>query len=135
VRTIFAANASPARRKRRYQFMFDFTLVVALIVAALCVTNTTRFTLFYGIPFIVTQVNSGYFAWLTHAPARIFEDDPSKSMNPVGNWLNFFVFNSATVNAENNTVRPAVAIVRVSASFRSPPSASSSRKRLTITSV
>jgi fatty acid desaturase len=57
------------------------------------VTDTTRFTLFYAIPFIVTQVNSGYFAWLTHAPARAFEEDPSKSMNTVGNWLNFFIFN------------------------------------------
>ena len=31
VRTIFAANASPGRRKRRHQFMLDFTLVVALM--------------------------------------------------------------------------------------------------------
>ena len=73
--------------------MLDFTLVVALIAATLYVTDTTRFALFYWIPFIVTQVNSGYFAWLTHAPARVFEDDPSKSMNTVGNWLNFFIFN------------------------------------------
>ena len=33
VRTIFAADPSAGRRKRRHQFMFDFTLVVALIVA------------------------------------------------------------------------------------------------------
>ena len=57
------------------------------------VADTTRFALFYWIPFLVTQVNSGYFAWLTHAPARVFDDDPSKSMNTVGNWLNFFIFN------------------------------------------
>jgi len=93
VRTTFAANASPGRRKRRYQFMLDFTLVVVLIVTTWYVTDTTRFTLFYWIPFIVTQVNSGYFAWLTHAPARGLDDDPSKSMNTVGNWLNFFIFN------------------------------------------
>jgi fatty acid desaturase len=93
VRTLFAADASAGRRKRRHQFMFDFALVVALIVAASYVTDSTRFALFYWIPFIVTQVNSGYFAWLTHAPARVFEDDPSKSMNTAGNWLNFFIFN------------------------------------------
>ncbi len=57
------------------------------------VADTTRFTLFYLIPFLVTQVNSGYFAWLTHAPARDFDDDPSKSMNTVGNLLNFLIFN------------------------------------------
>jgi fatty acid desaturase len=93
VRTIFAPDASAGRRKRRHQFMIDSTLVAALIVATACVADTTRFTLFYWIPFIVTQVNTGYFAWLTHAPARVFEDDPSKSVNTVGNWLNFFTFN------------------------------------------
>ena len=40
-----------------------------------------------------------------------------------------------TVNAENSTVRPAVAIVRISACSLSAPSARSSRKRLTINSV
>ena len=93
VRRTFAANASPGRRMRRHQFMLDSTLVVALIVATWYVTDTTRFALFYGIPLIVAQVNSGYFAWLTHAPARGFNDEPNKSINTVGNWLNFFIFN------------------------------------------
>jgi fatty acid desaturase len=93
VRTIFAADASAGRRRRRSQFLFDITLVAALIVTTSFVADNTRFALFYGIPFLVTQVNSGYFAWLTHAPAREFEDDPSKSINTVGNWLNFWIFN------------------------------------------
>ena len=42
---------------------------------------------------------------------------------------------SATVVAENSTVRPAVTIVRTSAASRSAPPASSSRKRLMISSV
>ena len=41
---------------------------------------------------------------------------------------------SATVIAENSTVRPAVAIVRTSARSRSAPSANSSRNRLMINS-
>ena len=73
--------------------MFDLTLVVSLIVVTACFADTTRFMLFYVIPFLVTQVNAGYFAWLTHAPARDFDDDPSKSMNTVGNLLNFLIFN------------------------------------------
>ena len=73
--------------------MLDFTLVAGLIVASGYAADNFRFALFYGIPFILTQGNTGYFAWLTHAPARVFEDDPSKSMNTVGNWLNFFIFN------------------------------------------
>jgi fatty acid desaturase len=93
VRTIFAANPSAGRRKRRHQFVFDLTLVVSLIVVTAWFADTTRFTLFYVIPILVTQVNSGYFAWLTHAPARGFDDDPSKSVNTVGNLLNFWIFN------------------------------------------
>jgi sn-1 stearoyl-lipid 9-desaturase len=93
VRTTFAANASAGRRKRRHQFIFDLTLVVSLIVVTAWFADTTRFTLFYLIPLLVTQVNSGYFAWLTHAPARGFDDDPSKSVNTVGNLLNFWIFN------------------------------------------
>jgi fatty acid desaturase len=93
VRAVFAANASPGRRARGRQFVLDLTLVGMLIVVTWYVTDTTRFALFYGIPFIVTQVNAGYFAWLTHAPARAFEDDPSRSMNTVGNWLNLLIFN------------------------------------------
>lgn len=92
-RTLFAANLSPARRTRRYQFVFDFTLISALIWTTFFTTDPVRFALFYWIPFLVTQATSGYFAWLTHGPARVFEDDPSKSVNTVGNWLNFFIFN------------------------------------------
>ena len=93
VRTIFAANASAGRRKRRRQFIFDMTLILALIVTTFLIADPTRFVLFYWVPFFVTQVNAGYFAWLSHAPARDFEDDPSKSVNTAGNWLNFFIFN------------------------------------------
>ena len=42
---------------------------------------------------------------------------------------------SATVVAENTTVRPAVDIIRVRATSRLAPSASSSRYRLIISSV
>jgi fatty acid desaturase len=93
VRTVFAADASPSQRKHRHQFIIDLTLVFALLLAGWFVVDPTRYVLFYWIPFLVTQVNAGYFAWLTHAPARVFGDDPSKSMNTVGNWLNFFIFN------------------------------------------
>ncbi|WP_176358242.1 fatty acid desaturase [Mycobacterium persicum] len=92
-RTVFAANPSPSRRTRRHQFVFDFTLITTLIWITFLTTDPLRFTLFYWIPFLITQATSGYFAWLTHGPARVFEDDPSKSLNTVGNWLNFFIFN------------------------------------------
>ncbi|WP_405164560.1 fatty acid desaturase [Nocardia sp. NBC_01499] len=90
---IFAADANAKQRKRRNEFLFDMTLTAVLIAAVWIATGTTRFALFYILPFLITQVNSGYFAWLTHAPAREFEDDPSKSLNTAGNILNFFIFN------------------------------------------
>jgi fatty acid desaturase len=93
VRTVFAADASPGRRKRRYQFLLDLTLMVTLISATEVTADFTRFTLFYWIPFLWTQVNAGYFSWVTHAPARVFDDEPSKSINTVGNWFNFWTFN------------------------------------------
>ena len=93
IRTVFAADASAGRRTRRNQFLFEFTLVVVLIDVTWYLADNTRFLLFYLIPFLLTQVNAGYFAWLTHAPARDFDEDPSKSINTVNNWLNFWIFN------------------------------------------
>jgi fatty acid desaturase len=93
MRTVFAANPSAERRKRRHQFVLDLTLYAMVIGTTAYFADTTRFLLFYGIPFLLVQLNSGYFAWLTHAPARVFDDDPSKSINTVGNVLNFFIFN------------------------------------------
>ncbi|WP_225728268.1 MULTISPECIES: fatty acid desaturase [unclassified Nocardia] len=93
VRMIFAANPSDNRRKRRYQFIIDLTLTLAVAVGICYVAGWERFLLFWFVPFLITQVNSGYFAWLTHAPARGYADDPSKSLNTAGNILNFFIFN------------------------------------------
>lgn len=93
IRELFAADVSDAKRKRRRQFVTDCSLVLAFMVITWLVAGTVEFTLFYWVPFLLTQVNSGYFAWLTHAPARQFEDDPSKSINTAGNILNFFIFN------------------------------------------
>jgi fatty acid desaturase len=93
IRTVFAANPAAGRRRRRHQYLMDLTLLLVLIGVTVYFSDTNRFLLFYVIPFVATQVNAGYFAWLTHAPAQVFEDDPSKSINTVGNVLNFFIFN------------------------------------------
>jgi fatty acid desaturase len=93
LRTVFAANPSRERRKRRFQAVFDYTLFLVLVGVLALVSDFPRFMLFVAIPYAVTLVCTGYFAWLTHAPARGFEDDPSKSMNNVNNILNFLTFN------------------------------------------
>jgi len=93
IRTLFAANPSEHRRRRRHEFTFDMALYLVLACAIWYFADGLRFFLFYVIPFISIQFNSGYFAWMTHAPARSFDDDPSKSLNNAGNILNFFIFN------------------------------------------
>lgn len=93
VRMVFAADATKGRRQRRTQFLVDLTLYLVLLATVWHFADNTRFLLFYWAPLLITQVNSGYFAWLTHAPARVFTDDPSRSLNTAGNWLNFFIFN------------------------------------------
>lgn len=93
MRTIFAADPTPRRRKTRHQFIFDLAMYVAIIGTTWYFVDFNRFVLFYWVPFFITQVNAGYFAWLSHAPAREYEDDPSTSLNNAGNILNFLIFN------------------------------------------
>ena len=69
----------PASASRRYQFMLDYTLVMTLMAGTLYVTDNTRFALFYSILFIVTQVNSGYFAWLTPRPGAGLRGRPEQN--------------------------------------------------------
>lgn len=88
---IFAKDASRSSRKRRVPFVLDLA-IVATGVTTLTVLFPLRMMVFYWLPFVVIQITSGYFAWLTHAPARGY-DDASSSINTVGNILNFFIFN------------------------------------------
>lgn len=48
----------------------------------------------WAVPMLLTGLNSGYFSWLTHAPARR-EEVPghNASLNTTNNWMNLFVFN------------------------------------------
>ncbi|HEX8004117.1 MAG TPA: fatty acid desaturase [Mycobacteriales bacterium] len=82
---------SPARRTRRRQLLFDEAVVIGT-VTALTVAWPYPMLAFYWLPFVLTLLTSGYFAWLTHAPATGRAGD-SASINTVGNVLNFFVFN------------------------------------------
>lgn len=48
----------------------------------------------WGIPMLITLANTGYFSWLTHAPAHRTEgEDPNGSLNNSNNLLNLFIFN------------------------------------------
>lgn len=93
IKVLFFSGELAARRtKTRNQFIFDL-IVYAAIIGVVWYLTGYRFVLFYWVPFLITQVNAGYFAWLSHAPARGFDDDPSSSLNNAGNILNILIFN------------------------------------------
>ena len=91
IRQMFARGASPSMRRRRSAFVGDVGLVL-LVGIGLTAVIPQRMAVFYWLPLVLTQLNAGYFAWLTHAPARE-RDAASASINTVDNLLNFFVFN------------------------------------------
>lgn len=82
---------SPMRRRRRRYLLFDEAAAIGAVVA-LTIALPVPMVAFYWVPCAVTLVTSGYFAWLTHAPAEGRAGD-SASINTVGNVLNFFIFN------------------------------------------
>ncbi len=91
VREVVRSADSPARRTRRRHMLFD-TVAVAATVTFLTVVSPRPMLAFYWLPFGATLLTSGYFAWLTHAPAQGRSGD-SDSINTVSNVLNFFIFN------------------------------------------
>lgn len=91
IQKVFASGASTMWRRRRSAVTIDLGLVVGAAVT-LTFLFPGRMLLAYWVPFVLTQLTTGYFAWLTHAPARGLEG-ASSSINTVGNVLNFFIFN------------------------------------------
>jgi sn-1 stearoyl-lipid 9-desaturase len=88
---VSAAEAPAVWRRRGRQMALDLA-VVASVVVVLTVRNPSRMALFYWVPLTVTLVTTGYFAWLTHAPAE-GRTGGNASINNVSNLLNFFIFN------------------------------------------
>jgi fatty acid desaturase len=87
---LFAPDAKPALRRLRGQLVVDHLIQLAF-VAAILVYDPRSMLLFYLIPYVIVSVNIGYFAWLTHAPAR--EGTLNGSINSANNWMNIFVHN------------------------------------------
>ncbi|GGK47278.1 fatty acid desaturase [Nocardia camponoti] len=93
LKMLFAKNVADTRKVRRNQFLFDMAAYAVIIGGVWALVDFNKFIIFYWVPFLITQVNAGYFAWLSHAPAKQFEDDASTSLNNAGNILNFLIFN------------------------------------------
>jgi fatty acid desaturase len=91
LREVMRSADSSARRTRRRHLLFDALAVIGA-VTALTIALPGPMLAFYWLPLALTLPTSGYFAWLTHAPAQGRTGD-SDSINTVSNVLNFFVFN------------------------------------------
>ena len=91
MRHLFAADPTASRMSRRRSFLLDITLVLSIVII-LTIAVPQRMLVFYWLPCVVTQISAGYFAWLTHAPAR-GRGEASSAINSVSNILNFFIFN------------------------------------------
>jgi sn-1 stearoyl-lipid 9-desaturase len=90
-RAVFGSRARPAYRAFRRRFALELA-VGTLAVASLTAAAPLAATVCWYVPYAITHVTSGYFAWLTHAPAG----EPRTrdgSINTVNNVLGFFVFN------------------------------------------
>ena len=89
-RGLFAPDAAPVWKKLRFQYVFD-TLAALLVVGVYGALDPIGMLLFYLLPLVVTTINIGYFAWLTHAPADHGPVDGS--VNTTNNWMNLFIHN------------------------------------------
>lgn len=90
-RAVFGSGARPAYRPFRRRFPLELAVGV-LAVVVLTALAPRAAVIFWFVPYAITHITGGYFAWLTHAPAgepRTREG----SINTVNNVLGFFIFN------------------------------------------
>lgn len=93
--TLRSIYATDVRRWRKQRFRVTFAIDSLLCLAALAALTAWRpvtLVICYWIPLVITHVTSGYFSWLTHAPAGD-RDGIDGSVNTVGNVLNLLIFN------------------------------------------
>ena len=90
IKGLFAKDAKPTWKRMRGQYIVDNALMVAFAVGFF-LYDPQGMVMFYLIPYIIVSINIGYFAWLTHAPAR--EGKLNGSINNTSNWMNLFIHN------------------------------------------
>lgn len=90
-RTLFSKGRGKMQAHHRRWLVFDTVLVVP-IIWLLTYTLGTRMLYCWWLPFGITLLSSGYFAWLTHAPSSA-NGAAKDAVNTVSNYLNVFIFN------------------------------------------
>lgn len=90
IRGLFATDAKPTWKRLRRQYIED-NLLMLVFATAFFIYDPKGMVLFYLIPYIIVSINIGYFAWLTHAPAR--DGKYNGSINNTNNWMNLFIHN------------------------------------------
>lgn len=90
IKGLFAADAKPTWKRLRGQYIVDNLLMLGFAIGFF-IYDPKGMVLFYLIPYIIVSINIGYFAWLTHAPAR--DGKLNGSINTTNNWMNLFIHN------------------------------------------
>jgi fatty acid desaturase len=87
---LFSRSASRAWKRLRFQYLAD-TFGVLALVTVYAILDLSGELLFWVLPMMVVSFNTGFFAWLTHAPAD--HGPVNGSINTTNNWMNLFVHN------------------------------------------
>ena len=87
---LFGQKATPKWKSLRLQYVTD-TFLVFLVTLVWGLLDLRGMLLFYLLPFVIVSVNIGFFAWLTHAPAK--EGEINGSINTTNNWMNLLIHN------------------------------------------
>jgi fatty acid desaturase len=87
---LFARDAHPYWRNLRPQYVRD-SLITIFLFCVCFFLNPKGMLWVYLFPMVVTHVSCGYFAWVTHAPAK--EGLLNGSVNTVNNVMGLFIHN------------------------------------------
>jgi fatty acid desaturase len=91
-RELFWSDGRARWRSYKSQFLLDLAVCVAAVVLFFAWSPERAFWL-WVVPFAITHVTNGYFAWLTHAPARRAPCEGNGSLNHVNNLMGLVVHN------------------------------------------
>ncbi len=94
LRNLYAKRA-PAlpRRLRRHRILIIFDIAInVVVIVALSIIWPKQTLVYWLVPSIFTALNTGYFSWITHAPAEP-NGSVNGSINTVNNVMNLLIFN------------------------------------------
>lgn len=90
IKGLFGNDLTEQQRRLRNQYLID-TLGTIALIDMYFLFEPWRMLGLWLLPFIIVSINIGFFAWLTHGPAR--QDKINASINTTNNWQNILLHN------------------------------------------